>query len=85
MADSLAWEAIFEKFNIWEHDFENSPFEITADQIKDATNRFSKTAQREVRLLCKQDRREDRPNVFTRKGLFVLPIRNGVYVIEGCA
>lgn len=81
MADSLAWEAIFEKFNIWEHDFENSPFEITADQIKDATNRFSKTAQREVRLLCKQDRREDRPNVFTRKGLFVLPIRNGVYVI----
>jgi len=81
VADSLAWKAIFEKFNIWDHDFDKIPFEIAANQIKVATNHFSRTAQREVRLLCKQDRREDRPAVFRNKGLFILPIRNGVYVI----
>ena len=81
MADSQAWQAIFEKYQIGNHDFDNSPFELTADQIKVATRNFSRTAQREVRLLCKQDRREDRPIAFKERGLFILPIRNGAYVI----
>ncbi|MCK4325232.1 hypothetical protein KAW55_00580, partial [bacterium] len=32
-------------------------------------------------MLCKQDNREDRPEVFKDKGLFLLPIKNGEYVI----
>ena len=81
MADSPAWEAIFCRYQIGKHDFDDGPFEISAKQIKDATSHFSKTAQREVRLLCKQDRRQDRPKVFRERGLFILPIQNGVYAI----
>lgn len=81
MADSEAWQAIFEKYQIGRHDFDSSLYEITADQIKTATAHFSRTAQREVRLLCKQDTRDDRPMVFIENGLFILPVQNGVYVI----
>ena len=81
MADSEAWQAVFEEFKIWQHDFGSGPYEITADKIKRATRRFSRTAQREVRLLCKQDTREDRPSLFQELGLFILPVRNGSYVI----
>ena len=77
----IAWAAIFEQHGIYEHDFEKSPFEITAEQIKQATQHFAKTGQREVRILCKQDMREDRPKAFRERGLFILPIRNGVYTI----
>jgi hypothetical protein len=34
-----------------------------------------------VRILCKQDFREDRPSVFIENGLFLLPVRNGEYAI----
>lgn len=81
MADSKSWQAIFKKYQIGRHDFDSSPYEITADQIKSATTQFSRTAQREVRLLCKQDTRDNRPKMFREKGLFILPIRNGAYVI----
>lgn len=77
----LAWEAIFEAQNLMAHDFSLSPVEISSQQIKDATRHFPTTGMREVRILCKQDRREDRPLIFQDKGLFILPIRNGRYVI----
>lgn len=32
-------------------------------------------------MLCKQDSREDRPEVFVEKGLFILPVKNGIYAI----
>lgn len=32
-------------------------------------------------MLCKHDRREDRPDIFQEKGLFILPIKNGIYAI----
>ncbi len=57
------------------------PFPISAQQIKDATKHFSKTGMREVRILCKQDCREARPSVFKDAGLFLLPVKNGHYVI----
>ena len=81
MADSSAWQAIFDHYEIEKHDFDKCPFELTAVQIKEATHHFTRTAQREVRLLCKQDRREDRPAAFIEQGLFILPVRNGVYVL----
>lgn len=81
MANSESWEAIFNTYNIHGHNFEDRPFEITSRQIKDATSHFIETSQKEVRLLCKQDCREDRPNIFIENDLFLLPKRNGVYYI----
>jgi hypothetical protein len=77
----IAWQAIFEKYQIGDHDFDVSPFQLSAMQIKEATGHFSATGQREVRILCKQDERSDRPLVFQEKGLFILPVKNGEYVI----
>ncbi len=75
------WLSIFKEFSIDKHDFSAAPYEIGAEQIKFATRAFQKTGEREVRVLCKQDRREDRPRVFVERNLFILPINNGRYVI----
>jgi len=79
--NSNSWKAIFEKYKIFNHDFEKTPFIINAEQIKQATVEFSKTNEREVRILCKQDSRMDRPEVFISNNLFLLPTRNGEYAI----
>lgn len=76
-----AWEAIFQRYHIFSHDFDDLPFEITARQIKEATSHFLRTGQREVRILCKQDTRNSRPVVFKERSLFILPIRNGKYAL----
>jgi len=75
------WDTIFNKYKIYQHYFDKSPFFITAEQVKQATAHFSKTTQREVRVLCKQDTRESRPHVFIENDLFILPIKNGNYAI----
>ncbi|MDR1924108.1 MAG: hypothetical protein LBQ66_07010 [Planctomycetaceae bacterium] len=75
------WKAIFDKYKVQEHDFSQKPFELTAEQIKHATANFTTTNEREVRVLCKQDTREDRPEVFVNNNLFLLPIKNGTYAI----
>ena len=49
--------------------------------IKQATAHFKKTNEKEVRILCKQDSREDRPQVFIDNKVFLLPTRNGEYAI----
>lgn len=76
-----SWKKIFDDYNVLEHDFEGSPFELSAQQIKDSCQDFKKTAEKEVRLLCKQDKREDRPQVFIDNNLFLLPTKNGNYCI----
>jgi len=81
MASSESWTKIFRDYNIYDHDFDKTPFHITADQIKRACQDFRETGQKEVRILCKQDTRESRPQVFIERGLFLLPIKNGEYVI----
>lgn len=82
--NSAPWEAIFEKYDIHNHDFNSSPFNISAKQIKNATSHYTTTNEREVRILCKQDTRESRPEVFVRNNLFILPVKNGHYaIIEG--
>lgn len=78
------WQAIFDKYKIHRHNFDKSPYILTAQSIKEATHHFTSTNQREVRVLCKQDTRADRPNVFVENGLFILPIKNGIYsLIKG--
>lgn len=79
--NDISWKAIFDKYKIYEHNFNKEPFLISAEQIKQATAHFKKTNEKEVRILCKQDSREDRPQVFIHGGVFLLPIKNGYYAI----
>ena len=75
------WEKIFDDYNLHEHDFNRGPARITANQIKLACQDFKKTAEKEVRILCYQANRNDKPQIFVDKGLFLLPTKNGHYVI----
>lgn len=84
MANSKSWRKIFDDYKILEHDFNKSPFALSAAQIKKACQRFKQTGQKEVRILCKQDSRESRPDIFKKHGLFLLPVKNGYYnIIKG--
>ena len=83
-ANNNSWKKIFDEYDIHNHPFEQSPFSISAEQIKRACQDFTKTNEKEVRILCKQDSRRDRPDIFKEKGLFLLPIKNGHYnIIKG--
>ncbi len=77
----IAWKKIFEQYDILEHDFTKSPFILSSEQIKKACKSFDKTSQKEPRILCKQDTREDRPQIFKDNGLFILPQKNKFYYI----
>lgn len=84
MASNTSWNRIFEYTGMLNHDFDNAPYELTAEQIKQACQSFTKTAEKEVRILCKQDERDSRPQLFKDKGLFILPKHNGsYYVLKG--
>lgn len=84
MANDKSWEKIFEYTGMNRHNFDEKPFELSAKQIKEACQDFRKTAEKEVRILCKQDDRNSRPQIFKDKGLFILPKHNGhYYVIKG--
>ena len=76
------WRAIFDKYRIGDHNFDQSPFQITAQQIKDACQHFRQTSEKEPYVLCKQTTKNMRPFVFRQNNLFILPIKNGVYVIN---
>ncbi len=81
MPNDAPWEAIAEHTGMLRHDFTRGAFPIKAEQIKKATHHFQTTNEREVRCLCKQDTREDRPSVFRERGLFLLPTKNGTYAV----
>lgn len=84
MANSKSWKKIFDDYKILDHDFDKSPFSLSAAQIKKACQKYKETGEKEVRILCKQDSREDRPSVFIENDLFLLPVRNGFYdIIKG--
>jgi hypothetical protein len=48
------WQAVFDRYNLHDHDFCNHPYFIKAEQIKAATKHFETTGEREVRILCKR-------------------------------
>lgn len=81
MANNNSWQKIFDDYNVLRHDFNFGPFELSAEQIKSSCQNFKKTTEREVRILCKQDSRQDRPQIFIDNGLFILPKHNGHYYI----
>lgn len=81
MASNESWLKIFKDYKIAKHNFDESPFELSADQIKISCQNFKSTNQKEVRILCKQDSREDRPDIFIKNDLFLLPTKNGYYSI----
>lgn len=81
MSSHNSWAKIFKDYNILEHDFSVKPFEISAEQIKKSCQKYTKTNEKEVRILCKQDTREDRPEIFAKNKLFLLPRVNGSYFI----
>ncbi len=49
--------------------------------IKDSVHWTKGTTKTEVRILCKQDSRKDVPPIMKENWLFLLPIKNGDYVI----
>lgn len=81
MANSESWQKIFDDYKILKHDFSKSYFPLSAEQIKKSCQNFKKTNEKEVRILCKQDTREQRPEVFQKNNLFILPTKNGQYAI----
>lgn len=81
MANGNSWKKIFNDYKVLEHDFSTGPFYISAKQIKKSVQRFKKTGEKEVRILCKIDSREDLPEVMRENGLFLMPVKNGNYVI----
>ncbi|HNW19680.1 MAG TPA: hypothetical protein PLX67_00255 [bacterium] len=84
MANNKSWQKIFKDNKILEHDFDKQPFCLSAEQIKKSCQNFKKTTEKEVRILCKQDSRKDRPNIFVKNNLFLLPTKNGHYnIIKG--
>lgn len=83
---SESWEEIFKRLGANTHDFDKSPFEISATDIKKVTSTFAVThnSLTEPRCLCKQDNRSELPDIFRDKGLFILPTKNGSYkIIKG--
>ncbi len=84
MANDKSWKKIFKDHNILKHNFDKSPFPLSAQQIKDSCQNFKKVAEKEVRILCKQDTRKQRPKIFIKNDLFILPVKNGFYnIIKG--
>ena len=62
-ASSKSWKKIFDDYHIHQHIFGKKPFYISAAQIKRACQDFKKTGEKEVRILCTQTKREDRPDI----------------------
>ena len=84
MASDNSWQKIWDDKKLGSHNFDESPVIITAEEIKKSCQDFTETHDKEVRILCKQDKREDRPQVFKDNGLFLLPKKNGsYYIIKG--
>lgn len=84
MANSISWKKIFDDYNILKHNFIEWPFELTWEMIKISCQDFKKTAEKEVRILCKQDSRKDIPDIMKKNWLFLLPIKNGTYnIVKG--
>ena len=84
MVNNISWKKICDDYSILNHNFKIAPFPLSARQIKLSCQKFKETSEKEVRILCKQDSREDRPDIFIKNNLFLLPVKNGYYnIIRG--
>lgn len=81
MASNKSWNKIFKDNKILDHDFSVSPFILSAENIKKSVQKFKNTVDKEVRILCKMDSRENLPDIMSKHGLFLLPIKNGTFAI----
>lgn len=71
--NDVAWENLFEKYDILENIEKTGQFQISAKQIKEV---------REPRLMAKFDHTINLPNIFAKNGLSILPVTRGDYVIS---
>ncbi len=81
MASDKSWVKICTDYHILAHDFATAPFILSSAKIKTSCQDFKNTSGKEVRILCKQDSRENRPKIFRENDLFLLPVKNGEYAI----
>jgi len=74
------WEHILNMFKL----STDETLIITADEIKSAKSSWKgdKKCQFEPRLLAYQSSDEERPNVFKTNELYMLPIKNGTYLLQ---
>jgi len=71
--NEIAWEKLFDKYNILDQVSSQGRFEISATQIKEF---------REPRLMAKFDHVINLPKIFSDNKLAILPISRGDYVIS---
>ena len=71
--NDIAWEILFNKYNIISEINEKGKFEITAKQINEV---------REARLMTKFDHKVNLPKIFADNKLSILPITRGSYIIS---
>ena len=71
--NDIAWNILFEKYNILNKISDDASFEITSTQINEC---------REARLMTKFDYKSQLPQIFSDNGLSILPISRGSYVIS---
>ncbi len=70
--NEIAWERLFDRYNIPNRIKDFGSFEITSNQISD---------YREPRLMTKYDHRAQLPRIFKEYELSILPIARGAYII----
>ena len=73
--NDVAWEQLFEHFDILNIIDRDGRFEITATEIKKISNR-------EARLMAKFDHKINLPKIFADNNLSILPLTRGNYVIS---
>lgn len=71
--NDIAWNRLFNKYNILHNIIQNGFFVISANQIKEF---------REPRLMTKFDHKVNLPNIFIENDLSILPISRGEYIIS---
>lgn len=71
--NDVAWETLFNKYNIISEIDKNGKFEISAKEINEV---------REARLMTKFDHKVNLPKIFADNKLSILPITRGKYVIS---
>lgn len=80
---NLAWKHIFNEYNILKELQTKKWITINANDIKECkkTYKSEKKNQFEPRLLCYQTTEKERPLIFKENNLYILPIKNGKYML----